>query len=158
MNGFFHDSTLLFRALLCSLMKNQHGICQDISFHPPPVERMIPGHPPVHTALKTGGALFSWEVEEENVAVNPVINPGKIYMVDSPCRGSPYTHEGKGGNWSGRPDSNRRPSAPKADALPGCATSRRKNVGMKYNPAATRGAARRFSSPRSAHEGRSPGG
>jgi len=27
--------------------------------------------------------------------------------------------------WSGRPDSNRRPSAPKADALPGCATSRR---------------------------------
>ena len=105
-------------------MKNQHGICQDISFHPPPVERMIPGHPPVHTALGTGGALFSWAVEEENVAVNPVINPGKIYMVDSPCRGSPYTHEGKGGNWSGRPDSNRRPSAPKADALPGCATSR----------------------------------
>ena len=27
-------------------------------------------------------------------------------------------------NWSGRPDSNRRPSAPQADALPGCATPR----------------------------------
>jgi hypothetical protein len=29
MNGFFHDSTLLFRAPVCCLMKNQHGICQD---------------------------------------------------------------------------------------------------------------------------------
>ena len=28
-------------------------------------------------------------------------------------------------NWSGRLDSNQRPSAPKADALPGCATPRR---------------------------------
>ena len=27
-------------------------------------------------------------------------------------------------NWSGRLDSNQRPSAPKADALPGCATPR----------------------------------
>ena len=27
-------------------------------------------------------------------------------------------------NWSGREDSNLRPSAPKADALPGCATPR----------------------------------
>src|ERR1019366_6272089 len=27
-------------------------------------------------------------------------------------------------NWSGRRDSNSRPSAPKADALPGCATPR----------------------------------
>ena len=30
-----------------------------------------------------------------------------------------------GNNWSGRPDLNRRPLAPKASALPGCATSRR---------------------------------
>jgi hypothetical protein len=30
-----------------------------------------------------------------------------------------------GGKWSGRLDSNQRPSAPKADALPGCATPRR---------------------------------
>src|ERR1019366_36560 len=29
------------------------------------------------------------------------------------------------GEWSGREDSNLRPSAPKADALPGCATPRR---------------------------------
>ena len=29
--------------------------------------------------------------------------------------------------WSGREDSNLRPSAPKADALPGCATPRRSN-------------------------------
>src|SRR5262245_6313602 len=28
------------------------------------------------------------------------------------------------GKWSGRPDSNRRPPAPKAGALPGCATPR----------------------------------
>jgi hypothetical protein len=27
-------------------------------------------------------------------------------------------------SWSGRPDLNRRPSAPKADALPSCATPR----------------------------------
>jgi hypothetical protein len=31
----------------------------------------------------------------------------------------------RNGVWSGRPDSNRRPPAPKAGALPGCATSRR---------------------------------
>ena len=34
-------------------------------------------------------------------------------------------------NWSGRPDSNRRPSAPKADALPGCATSRLQRQGIE---------------------------
>ncbi len=32
------------------------------------------------------------------------------------------------GYWSGRLDSNQRPSAPKADALPGCATPRRPKV------------------------------
>ena len=32
------------------------------------------------------------------------------------------------GPWSGRPDLNRRPSAPKADALPDCATPRRKDL------------------------------
>ncbi|MEY4593428.1 MAG: hypothetical protein RIR18_2323 [Pseudomonadota bacterium] len=31
-------------------------------------------------------------------------------------------------SWSGRWDSNSRPSAPKADALPGCATPRRKKI------------------------------
>src|SRR5260370_27249062 len=30
--------------------------------------------------------------------------------------------------WSGRPDLNRRPSAPKADALPDCATPRRQDL------------------------------
>ena len=40
--------------------------------------------------------------------------------------------EGIEENWSGRLDSNQRPSAPKADALPGCATSRRQNRGLKY--------------------------
>ena len=34
-------------------------------------------------------------------------------------------------NWSGRLDSNQRPSAPKADALPGCATSRRLKQGIE---------------------------
>ena len=32
------------------------------------------------------------------------------------------------GGWSGRQDSNLRPSAPKADALPGCATPRRRRT------------------------------
>ena len=45
-----------------------------------------------------------------------------------PFRWSTYMLEGKGERWSGRPDLNRRPSAPKADALPGCATSRRKKL------------------------------
>jgi len=34
MNGFFHDSTLLFRDPLCRLMKNEHGMCQDIAILP----------------------------------------------------------------------------------------------------------------------------
>src|SRR5271154_3416083 len=34
--------------------------------------------------------------------------------------------ETKNMNWSGRPDSNRGPPAPKAGALPGCATPRQK--------------------------------
>ncbi len=38
-------------------------------------------------------------------------------------------------NWSGRQDSNLRPSVPKTDALPGCATPRNVNediVHLKY--------------------------
>src|SRR6185437_15370668 len=37
-------------------------------------------------------------------------------------------HSLSAGAWSGRPDLNRRPSAPKADALPDCATPRRKRL------------------------------
>jgi hypothetical protein len=45
--------------------------------------------------------------------------------------------------WSGRRDSNSRPSAPKADALPGCATPRRvqfiaASVVLPYQPGACR--------------------
>ena len=36
--------------------------------------------------------------------------------------------------WSGRQDSNLRPSAPKADALPGCATPRRLDALMQAGP------------------------
>ena len=35
---------------------------------------------------------------------------------------------------SGRLDSNQRPPAPHADALPGCATSRKIILGSKYKP------------------------
>jgi hypothetical protein len=36
--------------------------------------------------------------------------------------------------WSGRLDSNQRPPAPKAGALPGCATPRLRNVPQLLNP------------------------
>jgi hypothetical protein len=43
MNGFFHDSTLLFRATVCCLTKNQHGICQDNRDNRgPPGVRVVP--------------------------------------------------------------------------------------------------------------------
>ena len=40
-------------------------------------ERSIPN------ALRTGGALFSWGIEEEIVAVNPFVNPAKVFKVES---------------------------------------------------------------------------
>ena len=40
-------------------------------------ERSIPN------ALRTGGALFSWAIEEELAAVNPFVNPGKVFKVES---------------------------------------------------------------------------
>src|SRR5262245_60531222 len=42
----------------------------------------------------------------------------------NPYLGGPASRSPKGEGWSGRRDSNTRPSAPKADALPGCATPR----------------------------------
>ena len=40
-------------------------------------ERSIPN------ALRTGGALLSWAIEEELATVNPFINPGKVFRVES---------------------------------------------------------------------------
>lgn len=40
-------------------------------------ERSIPN------ALRTGGALLSWAIEEELATVNPFINPGKVFKVES---------------------------------------------------------------------------
>jgi integrase len=40
-------------------------------------ERSIPND------LRTGGALFSWAIEEELATVNPFINPGKVFRVES---------------------------------------------------------------------------
>jgi integrase len=40
-------------------------------------ERSIPN------ALRTGGALFSWAIEEELATVNPFLNPGKVFKVES---------------------------------------------------------------------------
>ena len=40
-------------------------------------ERSIPN------ALRTGGALLSWAIEEELVTVNPFLNPGKVFKVES---------------------------------------------------------------------------
>jgi len=40
-------------------------------------ERSIPN------ALRTGGAIFSWAIEEELVTVNPFLNPGKVFKVES---------------------------------------------------------------------------
>src|SRR5262245_48204539 len=67
--------------------------------------------------------------------------PGRL--IDS-CEHSPRPYclppeAGKGKEWSGRRDSNTRPSAPKADALPGCATPRR-IVRYTLGPGASSGA------------------
>ena len=40
-------------------------------------ERSIPN------ALRTGGALFSWAIEEELATVSPFLNPGKVFKVES---------------------------------------------------------------------------
>jgi Site-specific recombinase XerD len=40
-------------------------------------ERSIPN------ALRTGGALLSWAIEEELATVNPFLNPGKVFKVES---------------------------------------------------------------------------
>ena len=40
---------------------------------------------------------------------------------------------GELGKWSGRLDSNQRPPAPKAGALPGCATPRRTHYGVQIS-------------------------
>gem|GEM_PF-5725900 len=45
------------------------------------------------------------------------------YVLGTVC--NPCDKNGPRAHWSGRRDSNSRPSAPKADALPGCATPRR---------------------------------
>ena len=55
--------------------------------------------------------------------------PGKVVsLLVSPPRYSVKLIEREEVRWSGRRDSNPRPSAPKADALPGCATPRRSNL------------------------------
>ena len=52
--------------------------------------------------------------------------PGKaVSLLVSPLSHSVKLIEREEVRWSGRRDSNPRPSAPKADALPGCATPRR---------------------------------
>ena len=46
-----------------------------------------PWHLPVHIALGTGGALFSWAIEGRNVAVNPLIKPARCTKWISPTGG-----------------------------------------------------------------------
>jgi hypothetical protein len=58
--------------------------------------------------------------EAEHAQLTILANNGKHKLVSHPeSEGESYL------KWSGRRDSNTRPSAPKADALPGCATPRR---------------------------------
>src|SRR6266567_1419568 len=63
--------------------------------------------------------------------------PGKVVSLSvSPPRSSVKLIEREEVGWSGRRDSNPRPSAPKADALPDCATPRRCNCIAKGLPPA----------------------
>ena len=54
------------------------------------------------------------EYDDENGALKKYLSIFRMVYISDVIR------------WSGRYDSNIRPSAPKADALPGCATPRRK--------------------------------
>ncbi len=84
--------------------------------------RQITGLPPTSTV--------NWTTSSQLFHIQPVLSPNLISgILLAPVLAQPLLQSCRLSlsycfNWSGRPDSNRRPSAPKADALPGCATPR----------------------------------
>src|SRR5690606_28986521 len=80
----------------------------------------------VDVGLKRGGFRVAREIsiassrEQELGALIPLGFHDFLWPNGRPAYRYDFSEE----FWSGRPDSNQRPSAPKADALPGCATPR----------------------------------
>src|SRR4051794_37797360 len=90
----------------------------------------VAGTGPAHQRLDLASFVL---LENEQ----PLLGPGHAGLVGGfgrlvdPCghESSASLERAPGGRWSGRQDSNLRPSGPKPDALPDCATPRRSATG-----------------------------